>query len=413
MPCPVCGAAADSNCLSINVPVNCSALFSSREQAQAARKGTVALTFCRYCGIIFNAEFNRAIVEYDDSYENSLYFSPAFRTYCSALVRHLIDTYSLTNKTIVEIGCGDGKFLAELCEKGGNIGFGFDPAYKGNSPSPSVRMLSATYSSAHVDIQANAVCCRHVLEHIADPRDLLRAILSNLAKSPLPLFYCEVPNASAVFDGSSLWDVIYPHCCYFTAVSLRNLLERAGFRVLRIGASFETQFLGAEAAPLISGPVEKSPVTDELAGVAKMIKGFKHRFRDAAERWAALIESAQLQGRRVALWGVGAKAVTFLNTVTAAAGVGLLVDSNPRKHGMYVPGTGQRIGDPADLADYRPDALILLNPAYRSEICQVLQQAHLDTDLWVGMHGLPCIFNQSENIPKSYYNENRLRQPAD
>jgi hypothetical protein len=45
-----------------------------------------------------------------------------------------------------------------------------------------------------------------------------------------------------------------------------------------------------------------------------------------------------------------------------------VVDINPRKHGMYVPGSGQQIVPPEFLKEYRPDAVIVMNSIYRNEI---------------------------------------------
>ena len=381
--CPVCAMPTEPAFISLEVPINCSTLYPSREVAQAATKGTVALTFCRGCATIFNSEYEPALLQYNSNYDNSLSYSGAFRSYCTRLIRRLIDSYSLRNRTIVEVGCGEGHFLAEMCCDNGNVGFGFDPAYRAGAPLPSVQIIPTLYSSEHSAIRADVVCCRHVLEHISDPTILLQTIRSNLSSCSSPLFYCEVPNAASVFNGPALWDVNYPHCCYFSSASLRNLLIMNGFRILRLEPSFDSQFLSAEAVPSISGIAGELATMEQVEAVERMIEGFKSRFRHAINDWTAQIEAATRQGKRIALWGTGAKAVTFVNAVAAASQIGLLVDSNPRKHGMFVAGTGQRIASPDELPGYRPDAIILLNPTYEAEIRQTLAEMTADADLWI------------------------------
>ncbi|HEV2273057.1 MAG TPA: hypothetical protein VGR96_02760 [Acidobacteriaceae bacterium] len=76
--------------------------------------------------------------------------------------------------------------------------------------------------------------------------------------------------------------------------------------------------------------------------------------------------------RRVALWGAGAKGVTFLNVVPGARQIDSVVDRNPRKRGMYVPGTGRRISAPEELERNPPELVITLNPAYVAEIQAML-----------------------------------------
>jgi hypothetical protein len=60
--------------------------------------------------------------------------------------------------------------------------------------------------------------------------------------------------------------------------------------------------------------------------------------------------------------------VTFLNTLRPEKGVEHMVDINPRKQGMYVAGTGQKIVGPEFLRSYQPDTVIIMNPIYREEI---------------------------------------------
>jgi hypothetical protein len=394
-PCPACGVPGATVFLSVEVPVNCSALFACRDEARRADKGPIALACCELCGMIFNAVFEPGLLVYDGSYENSLHFSPAFQAYCTGLVQRLVETYDLREKTIVEVGCGGGEFLAQLCEVGHNSGLGFDPSFRGDAPSPRVRIVPLAYSGDQLDCKAGAICCRHVLEHIPEPDVFLRGISSTLTDSPESVFYCETPNAADVLGGSSLWDIIYPHCSYFTAVSMRRVLERARFKVLYIGSAFGGQFLAAEAVAGGSngGQTLTAAAADELAAVRILVQSFAGRLLDTIDRWAAAIESSRQQGRRLALWGAGAKAVTFLNMVPGAECIDTVVDLNPRKHGMFVPCTGQRIVGPVSLMEYQPDTVILLNPAYQAEVSQALADVAPGAKMWMNAGGTPAAVN--------------------
>lgn len=390
--CPVCRKTASPPLFFLQTPVNCSTLYRTREEAQAARIETLALAACHTCGLIFNPRFNPSLIRYDADYDNSLHFSPAFRAYSASLVDYLIKTYDLRGKTILEIGCGKGEFLTELCEREGNRGIGFDPSSANVSVPECVVLFPSFYSPDYRHVSADGVCCRHVLEHIADPLELLATIHTALSTSPSPFFYCEVPAAEAVLSGSSIWDVIYPHCNYFTSRALTLLLHRTRFSVLRVANSFDDQFLASESVPVESagtiGPLNDS---GDHRSAASMLRGFAFRFDQAIHRWAALLENARLQGQRVALWGAGARAVTFLNRVPGARDLSLIVDSNPRKHGMFVPGTGQRISEIATLSTLRPDAVIILNPVYQPEISRVLSNLLPGVEEWISVDGLPQV----------------------
>jgi hypothetical protein len=57
------------------------------------------------------------------------------------------------------------------------------------------------------------------------------------------------------------------------------------------------------------------------------------------------------------------------------------VDINPRKQGMYVPGSGQQIVRPEFLRDYQPDVIVVMNPIYRHEIQQLTKKLGLTAKL--------------------------------
>jgi hypothetical protein len=194
--------------------------------------------------------------------------------------------------------------------------------------------------------------------------------------------------------GTSLWDVIYPHCSYFSETSMRVVLEKVGFHPVRMSTSFEDQFLTVDA---VRDDVTAAQLPSEpaIAAFAVLVHSFARLFVSATERWGALIENFAHNGRPVALWGAGAKATTFLNSVPGTRTIQPVVDTNPRKQGMFVPGTGQRIVNPAHLAEIRPGAVILLNSAYRAEVWQAMSELGITPELWVNVNGIPSRIERS------------------
>jgi hypothetical protein len=102
--------------------------------------------------------------------------------------------------------------------------------------------------------------------------------------------------------------------------------------------------------------------------LARLAGAFADSHRAKVSLWLETLGRFSALGRRVAAWGAGSKGVTFLNTFPGHSPVEYIVDLNPRKHGKYVAGTGQQIVPPAFLQDYRPDAILIMNPLYQDEI---------------------------------------------
>jgi hypothetical protein len=98
---------------------------------------------------------------------------------------------------------------------------------------------------------------------------------------------------------------------------------------------------------------------------AKTVENIKER----SQQLTKLLD----EGNRIVVWGAGARGVTFLN-IFKDQRIEYAVDINPHKQGMYVPGTGQKIVNPEFLVKYKPDFILLANPAYGKEIKRMLDE---------------------------------------
>jgi SAM-dependent methyltransferase len=385
-PCPVCGGTDIAPLIDLRqVPVHCNVLWPTREAALQAPRGDMRLGFCRTCGHIFNAAFDPGRMEYTAAYENSLHFSPHFQNYAEALAQRLIERYDLRGKTVIEIGCGKGEFLDLLCRLGGNRGLGFDPSYipgpNGGAASQPFIVIRDLYSERYAGYTADLIACRHVLEHIQFPRDFLASVRRSIGERVTTAVFFEVPNALYTLRGMGIWDLIYEHCSYFSAGSLARLFALSGFEVREVSEAYGGQFLGLEAAP--DGDATRNPSRVEIAASVTISEAetFANRYRGKVGEWSETLEQLAQSGRRLVVWGAGSKGVTFLNVLRVRDQLEYVVDLNPRKHGMHIAGTGQRIVPPEFLRGYRPNAVLVMNPLYQTEIQQALMEIGVDSEL--------------------------------
>lgn len=377
MLCPVCNSSQVSIFFEmLDVPLFCNVLWSDQEAAKNCPKGDIKLAFCSDCGFIYNTAFDPTRLEYCPDYENSLDFSPRFQEYAQSLAKQLITKHDLYNKQIIEIGCGKGDFLVLLCELGNNYGVGFDPSYIEypevfNSARDRVEFVQDVYAETYRHYQGDFICCRHTLEHIADPKTLLNALHNTLKDdATIPIFF-EVPNAIDTFQRMAIWDIIYEHCSYFSSASLSYLFSQCGFQVQEIGEAFQGQFLILEAT---KGAKSKRKIVlnekeiNQLKTLSTDIDLFAKTFQDKLFSWQKILNRIAEKGQKAVTWGAGSKGVTFLNLIKEQASVNYVVDINPRKHGKYIAGTGQQIVKPEFLSDYQPDVVIVMNSIYQDEI---------------------------------------------
>jgi SAM-dependent methyltransferase len=384
--CPICTGRRAEPVLSLkDQPVLIGVLWPDAEAAQSCRTGDIDLTFCPDCGFLWNTSFDPDRIEYDQRYDNSLHFSPTFQTYSQALVDRLTGVYDLHGKTIVDIGCGKGDFLAMICEAGANTGYGFDPAYEGervDTPAAGhITWSNDYYGEAHAAIQADLLASRFVYEHIPAPHDFLRMIRRSITDPERTVVFFEVPDADLIIRQFSIWDLIYEHCSYFTPESLTRSFSTCGFDVLRVDETFGKQFLTIEARAAAGAPGDPGSETGDLERLRADVATFRDRQGARIADWRARLADWRAEGRSVAAWGAGAKAVGFLNMLQDRDVITRVVDINPHKHGKHLAGTGQRIVPPVALTDDPPDVVIVMNPNYRDEIAADLARYGLTPDL--------------------------------
>jgi len=128
--CPSCNSRGLSIFYTVNdIPVHSCLLMPSKEEALKYPRGNLQLGFCPGCGFITNTLFDPGVHKYSTQYEETQGFSACFNAFAKSLAQKLVDKYDIHNKTILEIGCGKGEFLALMCQLGDNRGIGIDPAY--------------------------------------------------------------------------------------------------------------------------------------------------------------------------------------------------------------------------------------------------------------------------------------------
>ena len=371
--CPICGSKDISVFFDLlDAPVNVCIQWPTREEALRCPKGDIKLAFCRACGFIWNLVFDPTPLDYTQTYENSLFYSPLFQEYTNALVQRLINRYDMRNKDVIDIGCGKGDFLFLLCKLGNNCGLGFDTSYEGidddSETSDYVTIIRDFYSEKYAEYQGDLICSRYVFEHIEHPKAFLKMLRNTIGDRQHVIVYFEVPNVSLILRDLSVWDIIYEHCSYFSLNSLKRVFTLCGFDILDLYESYEGQFLGIEASPCNgqSRPSDRSE--DNLREITNEVDSFVDNNRKRLESWQKNLEDLETTGKRAVLWGAGAKGVSFLNMLEVKDQIQYVVDINPRKRGKYIPGTGQQIVPPEFLQNYKPDFLILTNAIYKEEI---------------------------------------------
>jgi SAM-dependent methyltransferase len=349
--------------------------------ARQTARGDLDFVVCEECGFAFNRAFDFSMLAYGEHYDNTQACSPSFSEYITELARSLVFENRVRNSRVVEVGCGNGLFLRKLVETEGanNIGYGFDPSHTGPATELGgrLRFERRYYGPECADVHADVVICRHVIEHVPFPLELLEAVRKALANSIQARVFFETPCIEWIIRNQVIWDFFYEHCSLFSADSIRTAFEIAGFEVNSVRHQFGGQYLWIEASL-----ARKERKAIRRAGtIPSLTEQFALSEDHLKSQWLAKAQSLSDKGK-LAVWGAGAKGVTFVNLIDPDRKlIDCVVDLNPNKQGRYIPGTGHPIVNYREIASRGVRAVILMNPNYRDENLRLIHEAELDVDL--------------------------------
>lgn len=157
--------------------------------------------------------------------------------------RHLTRRSFRTPGTLLDIGCGNGAFLARAKEMGWTVA-GCDPDAKAVAMCRQLNLdvIQGDAFAVSLDGQRfDVVTLSHVIEHVSEPLVLVRRIHELLR--PRGVLWMALPNPQSIglhVFGSG-WHALHPpyHLCIPSRDIVRGWLERSGFvhiKFLRRGA---------------------------------------------------------------------------------------------------------------------------------------------------------------------------------
>jgi SAM-dependent methyltransferase len=308
---------------------------------------------CKQCGLI-QAEMTLQDDYYHD-YLMSQTFSPRLAKYLDALAEKFIADHNLQNRTVLDVGCGDGAFMIPFAHRGIKV--------HGIEPSDRARALAAAqgftvfsgymWDSDDCVLAAapyDAFVSRQVLEHVPDIHGFLAGIRRNLVEGAVGLI--EVPRLETAINNRRFYDFFPDHVNYFDLDTLGRTLSIHGFEVLDLYTGMDHEYNIAEVRLRSTGTGQalqhcRDNLCQDIISTAEHLR-------------------ATSQGP-VAVWGAGAKGLVILSSLPGGT-VDLVVDSDTNKIGRYTPISKFQVQRPEQLVAQGASAVIITAVAYQETI---------------------------------------------
>jgi hypothetical protein len=194
--------------------------------------------------------------------------------------------------------------------------------------------------------RADLLIVRHILEHAHD----LNAFMSSLKELAAPQGYIviEVPDCARALANHDITTVWEEHPIYFTPNSLRRVIEDSGFRVLEFLSypyAFENSLVAvvqADGVVQVGSVVQAEGGAQTPAGASEgqqIMQAYGAAFPKVRQAMQAFLKDFNQHRGPVALFGAGHLACTYVNLLGIGSQLRCVVDDNPHKQGLSLPGS--------------------------------------------------------------------------
>jgi hypothetical protein len=361
MQCPCCENEKSISVFNAeNQPLARYGLCETLDESKGVEGHSLSIMECTNCGVLFNDQFSYEAINYRSvKVQESRVFSPRIHNYMLDKVKELKNKVDLKNKTIMEIGCGEGFFINGFED---SIKLGYEPSTEGEQAEKLGIKVTRDYFNPEKDShdeEPKLIILRQVLEHLKNPQTFIKSFAKILKKNEdKGYLYIEVPNSNPTKNIGRAYDFYFEHYLYFTTASLVLFVEQAGFTIEYCREEFDGEILSM------------------LCSIGKNQKK-ENTFNDKIEKIKALVAERKRNGKTIAAWGSAGTGTSLLNLCKfGVETIECVIDSDVRKQNKYIPGTGQLVVGSEHFETTPPDVIIILTQFHKLDIMEQIKNTY-------------------------------------
>lgn len=328
-------------------------------------------------------------------------FSESWLAHAEAYVELAVERFALDSDSyVMEIASNDGYLLKNFVERGIPC-LGVDPARNvaAVAQEKGVPTLAEFFGKELAQRLAgdgprpDLVIGNNVLAQVPDLNDFVAGVALLLAPDGMATF--EFPHLVRLVEQTQFDTIYHEHFSYFSLLSARTVFSRHGLVIFDVeeipthGGSLRVYVRHqGDALKPVEGRVEELAAREKAEGLGGMeyYAGFSSKVEAVKRRLLRFLLDAREAGKSVVGYGAPGKGNTLLNYCGIRTDLlAYTVDRNPRKQGMFMPGTHIPIFHPDHVRETRPDYLLILPWNLKEEIME--QMAHVRT--WGGLFVVP------------------------
>jgi SAM-dependent methyltransferase len=339
----------------------------------------LAVAVCAECSLVQITEEVPPERLFVDNYLYYSSFSPALLEHARRHAESLMSSLD-RDSLVVEIASNDGYLLKNFAARGIPV-LGIDPA-PGQAAAAEAAGIPTRREFFGAELgrelrrerAADVIVANNVMAHTPELNGFVEGIAHLLAADGI----ATIENAYVrdLVERCEFDTIYHEHFSYFSCTAVDQLMRRHGLHLV------DVEHLGIHGGSLRfhiakqPGPrerVEAMLAAEAEAGLSEpgFYAAFGERVEALRDDLLDLLSGLRADGARIAAYGAAAKGATLLNY----AGIGpelidFVVDRNPHKQGLLMPGVRVPIHPPERLLEERPEYVLLLAWNFAEEIAE-------------------------------------------
>ncbi|MGH2612698.1 MAG: methyltransferase domain-containing protein, partial [Rhabdochlamydiaceae bacterium] len=314
------------------------------------------------------------------------YFSSYSKTWldhAKNYVDMMITRWKLNEKSqVIEIASNDG-YLLQYFKQSEIPVLGIEPAVNVANVSLEkgintlVKFFGEKTANELVNncVKADLLLGNNVLAHVPNLNDFVRGL--KILLKPKGVITMEFPHLLNLIKQNQFDTIYHEHFSYFSLYSVQKIFLFHGLQIFDVdelpthGGSLRIYAQHKENNPSISEKLIVLLKNEEEFGLHK-ISTYETFFENVKKVKRNLLDkliAIKNDNKKIVGYGAAAKGNTLLNY----CGIGhdfieYVVDRNPHKQGLYLPGTHIHIESPEKIQETKPDYLLILPWNLKDEI---------------------------------------------
>ncbi len=327
-------------------------------------------------------------------------YSDSWLNHAKAYTDMMIDRFELDQSSqVIEIASNDGYLLQYFQEKGIPI-LGIEPAANVAqvAEAKGVPTLVKFFNTATAKElvakgkQADLLLGNNVLAHVPNLNDFIFGMKLLLKESGI--LTMEFPHLLQLIQQNQFDTIYHEHCSYLSFSTLEKIFSSHQLTLFDVeklwthGGSLRIYAKHSSEAVTASDRVIQLKSEELQAGLDQIetYLEFGKKVQLVKRELLTFLIHARDQGRVVVAYGAAAKGNTLLNFCGIRTDfIDYVVDRNPHKQGLFLPGTHIPIYSPDQIRETQPDYLLILPWNFKEEIMQ--QQSYIRE--WGGKFVIP------------------------